>query len=100
MKDTDELFVFFKYYDGYASAGEVGFSPTCGPPGSVNHMRAYFDQLAGWSEQQFRSKGKILGVLAKTFVEENVLPPDDLRPPEPQSNLPWALIDGALEGGY
>ena len=72
-----ELFVFFKYYDGYKSKGEVGFNPNSGPPGSINHKRAYSNALSSWSESQFRDKGKLLGLLAKECVDTNRTPSDE-----------------------
>ena len=66
VTDPLELFVFFKYYDGFHTRGEVGFNPKSGPPGSINHKRAYATLLSEWSESQFRNKGQLLGVLAVT----------------------------------
>ena len=40
-----ERFVFYKYYDGYSTDGEVGFHLGVGPPGSINHRRAYSSVL-------------------------------------------------------
>jgi hypothetical protein len=64
VDDLTELFVFFKYYDGYSTAGEIGFSMNSGPPGSINHKRAYTKILDHWSETQFRDKGKNLAGIA------------------------------------
>lgn len=89
LKDMDprEFFIFFMYYDGFKSkiarekdprAEKKGFDLAAGDPGSVNHQRAY-SRLSPM--QNFRDRAKILGVLAKNFVENKEEPPAD-RPEE------------------
>lgn len=98
--DETELIAFFLYYDGMYTDGEIGFDPKAGPPGSINHKRSFREAFADWNESQFRYRGKQLGTLAKSFVENGIVPPDDRRPEIPQSGTPWGLIEAALEGGY
>jgi hypothetical protein len=38
VDDLTELFVFLKYYDGYSTAGEIGFSMNSGPPASTTSV--------------------------------------------------------------
>jgi hypothetical protein len=72
------LLIFFQYYDGYLTNGQVGFNPEH-PPGSVKHKRPMkiFDHL---SDSKFRGKAQKLAILAKGFVDENRTPPPELRP--------------------
>lgn len=100
VDDELELFIFFKYYDGFNSGGEVGFNPGSGPPGSINHKRSYASILAPMSESQFRNKGKMLGNLAKDFVESKITPPENLRPEQQERTTPWSMIHEALAGGF
>jgi hypothetical protein len=100
VSEVMELFVFFQYYDGYKTGGEIGFNPRSGPPGSINHKRAYARFLPPMSESQFRDKGKSLANLAKEFVDNGILPPENLRPQLPEREAPWGMIEVALNGGY
>lgn len=95
-----DLFIFFKYYDGYSTGGEIGFSPNSGPPGSINHKRAYARILASMTESQFRDKGKVLAGIAKEFIEQDIAPPENMRPDEPEREVPWGMIQEALNAIY
>jgi hypothetical protein len=95
-----DRFIFFKYYDGFSTDGRIGFSPRSGPPGTLNHKRAYDATLAHLTPSQFRVKGKSLGDLAKKFVEQQVVPPPNLRPSELQPRVPAGLFCGAASQGY
>jgi hypothetical protein len=97
--DVLERFVFYKYYDGYSTDGEVGFHLGAGPPGSINHKRAYSYVLDEWTESKFRHKGQNLAELAREFVELGLVPRADLRPAEPERQVPWGLIEEALALG-
>ena len=102
VKDTTELFVFFKYYDGFKTSGEIGFSLNCGPPGSVNHKRSYARFLMHWSESTFRFKAKMLASLAKECIENNYTPSEELRPEMPERDRPWGMINESMriQGEY
>lgn len=78
-KDWEDYFIFFKYYDGYKTDGDIGFSPHHGACGSVNHKRSY-NKLNHMTEWKFRTRGVILGPLAKEVFENNIAPPEDDRP--------------------
>jgi hypothetical protein len=95
-----DLFIFFKYYDGYSTGGEIGFSPNSGPPGSINHKRAYARTLASITESQFRDKGKVMAGIAKELFECDIAPPEDMRPGEPEREVPWGMIQEALNATY
>jgi hypothetical protein len=97
-----ELFVFFKYYDAYSTDGEIGFHLRAGPPGSVNHKRAYLSVLEPWSDSKFREKGKAIAKIAKEFADTGSVPPANRRPGEPERQVPWGLIQTAtaLDGNY
>jgi hypothetical protein len=92
--DIIDRFIFYKYYDGLATGGRVGFSPRAGPPGSINHKRAH-TALNGLAATQFRNKGKAMGDLAKEFIEKGVVPPELLRPAVVQRHVPAGLLRGA-----
>jgi hypothetical protein len=100
VADHLELFVFFKYYDGYKTGGEIGFNANSGPPGSINHKRAYTTILAPMTESQFRDKGKLLSSLAQEFIANDIEPLDHLRPIQPNREVPWSMINEALSGGF
>lgn len=100
LESQIDFFIFFKYYDGYNTKGETGFSPNSGPPGSVNHKNAYARHLKSISESQFRNKGQKLAKIAKEFVEKGIVPPDNLRPPPIEYVVPLSLLNAATEGGY
>ena len=71
-----------------------------GPPGSINHKRAYTKILDHWSETQFRDKDKNLAGIAQACIENGFEPPESLRPVVTERDLPWSMIDEALLGGY
>jgi hypothetical protein len=101
VADHLELFVFFKCHDGHKTGGEIGFNANSGPPGSINHKRAHATILASMTDSQFRDKGKLLSSLAKEFLANDVEPPDDLRPVQPDREVPsWSMINEALVGGF
>jgi hypothetical protein len=100
VADILELFVFFKYYDGYKTGGEIGFNANSGPPGSINHKRAYATILASMTESKFREKGKLLSSLAEEFIANDIEPPEYLRPIQPDREVPWSMINEALSGGF
>jgi hypothetical protein len=52
------------------------------------------------SESQFRDKGKLLSSLAKEFIANDIEPPDNLRPVQPDREVPWSMINEALSGGF
>jgi hypothetical protein len=94
-----ERFVFYKYYDAYSTNGEVGFHLGAGPPGSINRKRAYSSVLDEWTKSKFRQKEQDLAELARELVELGLVPRADLRPAEPEQNVPWGLIEEALALG-
>lgn len=102
ITDELEIFVFFKYYDAYLTDGEIGFHLNAGPPGSINHKRAFSKVLEPWNESKFRQKGHHLAKLAKEFVDAGLEPPANLRPTEPKRQVPWGMIETALalDGQY
>jgi hypothetical protein len=93
-----ERSMFFNYYDGISTDGRIGFNPRSGPPGSVNHKRAYaiFDPV---TPSDFRLKGKAMAGLAKDFVDKNVVPSEDLRPHFVRATSS-GLLQGATAAGY
>ena len=97
IHDPVELFVFFKYYDGFKSNGTTGFDPNAGPPGSINHFRSVHRLTTLWDGSQFRCKGKLLASVAKECLNNNVIPPENLRPASPPpTDLPWGMMEAAL----
>lgn len=100
IKTVEELFIFFQYYDGYVTDGDIGFSPNSGPPGSINHQRAYSRVLSKFSECQFRQKGKYLATLAKEFIANGTTPSETLRPPPLERHVPNGLVAGFLNSEY
>jgi hypothetical protein len=74
-----DLLIFFQYYDGYVTNGQIGFDPAVGPPGSMKHKKPMkiLDHL---TPGKFRGKGTKLSSLAKEFIKEGVTPPQDKRP--------------------
>lgn len=100
VTDLKQLFIFFKYYDGYSTGGEIGFSPNAGPPGSINHKRAYASILEGMKDDQFRDKGKLLANLAMEFFDGGIVPPEYLRPRCPERETPRSMVEEAMRVGY
>ena len=100
VTDVLELFVFFKYYDGYVTNGSIGFNPNSGPPGSINHKRSFANTLRPWNESQFRDKGKKLAAIAKECVEIGFSPPEILRPQHTDQYVPLSMVHQASLGGY
>jgi hypothetical protein len=100
VSDSVDLFIFFKYYDGFYSKGEYGFNPGSGGPGSVNHKRAYTRVLGSMKESQFRDKGKSLGNLAKEFVENGIDPPSNRRPQNQERKRLHGMMEAADYAGY
>jgi hypothetical protein len=99
INDIIERFVFFKYYDGYKTKGEIGFNPNSGPPGSINHKRAFQMFLSPLSESQFREKGRLLANLAKEFIDDDIVPSPYLRP-QFERQRPTSMLHEASNGGY
>jgi hypothetical protein len=86
---------------GINPGGEIRFNANSGPPGSINHKRAYAATiLAPMTESQFRDKGKFLSSLALECIENNIEPPDERRPVQPERETPWSMINEALSGGF
>ena len=100
VTDVKERFIFFQYYDGYVTRGEIGFSENAGPPGTVNHKRAYANYFSDFSEAKFREKGRVLANLAKEFIAENIIPPNNLRPPPIERQLPRGLLHESKTCNY
>lgn len=100
VTDNFELFIFFKYYDGYKTGGAIGFSLNAGPPGTVNHKRAYMRILGRISDSRFRFRGRILAKLAKEFVDCGIVPPEDLRPVCREREPPSGMLEEASKNGH
>jgi hypothetical protein len=100
VTDLQELFMFFQYFDGYRTNGEIGFNPGSGPPGSINHKRSFTGIFKTMTESQFRDKGRLLASLAKEFVETGTEPPEDRRPVRIEQEIPWDIVEAALNAQY
>lgn len=99
ITDKVELFIFYRYYEGFASNGEFGFAPRHGAPGCVYHKRTYTKMFEDLSDAQFREKGRRLGELAYKFFTNNLAPP----PEEPvciATENPPQLVAAAAYAGY
>jgi len=95
-------FVFFKYYDGIKSGGEIGFSMNCGGYGAVSHMRVY-PTLFGekpYDDSWFRRVGQKVGPLARQFVDKGIEPAENLRPATPQPVVPQDMLAIAMNTPY
>jgi hypothetical protein len=97
IEKSTELFVFFKYYDGYKTDGEIGFSPRSGPPGSINHLRSYQRLALLLTESQFRDIGKKLAIIATECVDNDYTPPENVRPAAPGRPVPWGMMEVAFQ---
>jgi hypothetical protein len=93
-----DRFIFFTYYDGLSTNGLIGFSPRSGPPGSVNHKRAY-QVLHQVTPADFRLKGKAMAGIAQEFIDKGISPSEDLRP-DVVDTAPVGLLGAAAEAGY
>jgi hypothetical protein len=93
-----DRFIFFQYYDGYTTNAEIGFSPKSGPPGSVNHKRA-FTILDPVTPSAFRLKGKEMAGLVQEFIKKGTVPSADIRPQFERAR-PAGLLGGAAAAGY
>lgn len=98
-KNDTDWFIFFTYYDGYLTNGNIGFHPRF-PPGSVNHKRAWARTLVNVSDEKFRSSGQLLGSLAKEFVEKGEQPPENQRPTVQRNGAPMGMHAAAANAGY
>jgi hypothetical protein len=61
-----------------------------------NRACSCFDAL---TDGEFREKGKRLGEIAKLFVDNNVVPPQNLRPHFAR-RVPAGLRAGAIAAGF
>jgi len=100
VNDEKAKFVFFQYYDGITTIGEIGFSLRAGGYGSIAHMRVFPTYFSSRGDSWFRRVGKHMGQLAREFVDSGLVPPDHLRPPMPQPLLPQDMIDAANQTIY
>eukprot|EP00957_Ditylum_brightwellii_P212007 15366850-Ditylum_brightwellii.AAC.1 len=98
VSDPIGLFIFFQYYDGYSINGDIGFSESSKPPGSINHKYAFSKLLAPMTESKFCERGKALAELAREFVSSSKVPNPHLRPPFVQ-HIPISMIVGAYNAG-
>lgn len=73
-----DLLIFFNYYDGFITDGNVGFDIKIGKPGSAKHRKT--DLLRTLTVGQFSSKGKKYAQLANAFIVQNEIPPPEMRP--------------------
>ena len=82
-----DLLIFFQYYAGclysyilgYSADRSVGFNIHVRPTGSSKHRTGILADAL--TKDQFRSKGKQLGLVAKAFAENRQIPPTpDWRP--------------------
>lgn len=106
-KDWQEYFIFFMYYDGLkadrapgrSGFNIVGFNPKSGPPGSINHKKAFGKLDSAMTDYDFRKRGKVLADLAKEFLDKNVEAPEAYRPIEESEPEPlWGMIEEATKG--
>ena len=100
LKDEKAKFVFFRYYDGIKSDGRIGFSLKVGGFGSISHMRVYPGYFQEHGDSWFRRTGKILGPVAKEFVDSGIVPPDYLRPPTPGITVPQDMLHASRNTIY
>jgi hypothetical protein len=101
VNDPTDLSIFFKYYDGYKTDGEIGFNPRAGPPGSINHMRSFRHLInLGWTDSRFREKGKKMAELALECIDKFFVPPEDLRPDVPERSRPIGMMQEASRCGH
>jgi hypothetical protein len=100
--------VFLDSWTGGARKGSIktdngdlvvfGFSPKSGPPGSVNHKRA-FTILDPVTPSAFRLKGKEMAGLVQAFIKKGTVPSADIRPQFERAR-PAGLLGGATAAGY
>lgn len=65
-----DLFIFYRYHEGFVTNGETGFSPKHGNPGCVYHKRVYTRFFEDLSDAQFRNRGRKMGELAYEFFKK------------------------------
>jgi hypothetical protein len=96
MTNPIQLFIFFTYYDGAKTEGRIGFSPKSGPPGCINHKRAYRNILGNLTPTTFRYQGVRMAELANKFIESKIIPSESKRPHFARI-VPTGLRAGAVQ---
>lgn len=91
-----QLFMFFTYYDGEKTNGRIGFNPRSGPPGCINHKRAFPNILGDLKPAAFRFQGVKMAELATEFLSEGIVPLEEKRPHFGRA-VPAGLLRGAAE---
>jgi hypothetical protein len=94
-----QLFIFFNYYDGERTDGTIGFNPRSGPPGCINHKRAFPKILGDLTPTIFRLLGNKMAGLANEFISKGIIPSEEKRPNFPRA-APTGLLRGADEAQW